>query len=63
MLVVEVNGKQPIEKALKTLKRKWDKSKSMQTLRDKKEFTKKSIKRRQEIKKAAYIQKKYKSND
>ncbi len=63
MLVVEVNGKQSIEKALKTLKRKWDKSKSMQTLRDKKEFTKKSIKRRQEIKKAAYIQKKYKSND
>ena len=63
MLVVEVNGKQSIEKALKTLKRKWDKSKSMETLRDKKEFTKKSIKRRQEIKKAAYIQKKYKSND
>lgn len=63
MLVVEVNSKQSIEKALKTLKRKWDKSKSMQTLRDKKEFTKKSIKRRQEIKKAAYIQKKYKSND
>jgi small subunit ribosomal protein S21 len=63
MLVVEVNGKQSIEKALKTLKRKWDKSKSMQTLREKKEFTKKSIKRRQEIKKAAYIQKKYKSND
>lgn len=62
MLIIEVNSKQSIEKSLKSLKRKWDKSKSMQTLREKKEFTKKSIKRRQEIKKAAYVQKKYMSN-
>lgn len=62
MIIVEVNAKQPIERAIKTLKRKWDKSKAMQILREKKEFTKKSIKRRQEIKKAAYIQKKYGNN-
>lgn len=63
MIIVEVNSKQPIERAIKTLKRKWDKSKAMQILRDKKEFTKKSIKRRQEIKKSTYIQKKYVNND
>jgi small subunit ribosomal protein S21 len=62
MLLVNVEGT-TIEKALKTLKRKWDKTKAMKELRDRKEFTKKSVKRRAEIKKAAYIQKKYRSND
>ena len=56
MLIVEVNAKQPIERALKVLKRKWDKSKAMKILRDKKEFTKKSVKRRQQVKKASYVQ-------
>jgi small subunit ribosomal protein S21 len=63
MLIVEVNAKQPIERALKVLKRKWDKSKAMKILRDKKEFTKKSVKRRSEIGRAKYVQKKYRSND
>lgn len=63
MLIVEVNEKQPIERALKSLKKKWDKSKAIKILRDKKEFKKKSVKRRDEIQRAAYIQKKYRSND
>lgn len=63
MLIVEVNAKQPIERALKVLKRKWDKSKAIKILRDKKEFKKKSVKRRDELQRAAYIQKKYRSND
>ena len=63
MLIVEVNSKQPIEKALKVLKRKWDKTKSMKELRARKEFKKKSVKRRDELQRAAYIQKKYRSND
>lgn len=63
MLIVEVEGKMTIEKALKTLKRKWDKTKSMKELRERKEFTKKSVKRRAEITRAAYIQKKYRSDD
>jgi small subunit ribosomal protein S21 len=63
MLIVEVEGKVGIEKALKVLKRKWDKSKSMKQLREKKEFKKPSVKKRDEIKRAIYIQKKYKSND
>lgn len=63
MLIVEVNAKQPIERALKLLKRKWDKSKAIKILRDKKEFKKKSVRRRDELKRAAYIEKKYRSND
>lgn len=63
MLIVEVNEKQPIERALKTLKKKWDKSKAIKILRDKKEFKKKSVRRRDELQRAAYIQKKYRSND
>ena len=63
MLIVEVEGKLTIEKTLKVLKRKWDKTKAMKELRDRKEFTKKSVKRRAEVTRAAYIQKKYRSND
>jgi small subunit ribosomal protein S21 len=62
MLVVKVEGT-TIEKALKTLKRKWDKTKAMKELRERKEFTKRSVKRRAEVTRAAYIQKKYRSND
>ena len=62
MLLVKVEGT-TIEKALKTLKRKWDKTKAMKELRERKEFTKKSVKRRSEITRAAYIQKKYRTND
>lgn len=63
MLIVEVNAKQPIERALKVLKKKWDKSKAIKILKEKKEFKKKSVKRRDELQRAAYIQKKYRNND
>ncbi len=63
MLIVEVNAKQPIERALKVLKKKWDKSKAMKILKEKKEFKKKCVKRRDELQRAAYIQKKYRTND
>ena len=63
MLIVEVNAKQPIEKALKVLKRKWDKNKTMKELRERKEFKKRSVKKRDELKRAAYIKKKYRTND
>jgi small subunit ribosomal protein S21 len=62
MLLVEVkDGK--IEKALKTLKRKWDKTKAMKELRERKEFIKNTDKKRTAKSRAAYIQKKYRSND
>jgi len=57
MIIVEVSDKISIEKALKSLKRKFDNSKTIKKLRDKKQFTKKSVKRREEIKKAIYKQK------
>jgi small subunit ribosomal protein S21 len=63
MLIVEVNSKQPIEKALKVLKRKWDKTKAMKELRDRKEFIPKSDRKRAAKSRAAYINKKYRSND
>ena len=62
MLLVEVkDGK--IGKALKTLKRKWDKTKAMKELRERKEFIKNTDKKRTAKSRAAYIQKKYRSND
>ena len=59
MLIVEVNSQQPIERALKVLKKKWDKSKTMKELRERKEFIPKSQKKRSAKSRAAYIHKKY----
>lgn len=56
MLVVKVKDGEKIERALKRLKRKFRDTKVLQTLRSKKEFTKPSVERRQQIKKAQYIQ-------
>jgi len=62
MLIVEVkDGK--IDKALKTLKKKWDKTKAMKELRERKEFIPKSDRKRSAKSRAAYIHKKYRSND
>jgi small subunit ribosomal protein S21 len=62
MLIVKVEGV-GIEKALKTLKRKWDKTKTLRELRERKEFVKKSVKRRAEVNKAKYVQEKFGNND
>lgn len=59
MLIVKVDNSQNLEKSLKVLKRKWDKTKTLKELRDRKEFKKKSVRRREEVKKAVYIQNKY----
>jgi small subunit ribosomal protein S21 len=58
MLIVDVKGADSIERALKILKRKTIDTKQTQILRDRKEFVKPSVKRRSEINKAKYIQKK-----
>jgi len=57
MLIVEVK-KDGIEKALKTLKSKVIKTKQNKILFDRKEFVKKSVIKRNQKLKAAYIQKK-----
>jgi small subunit ribosomal protein S21 len=56
MLVVKVKDGEKIERALKRLKRKFRDTKVLQTLRDKKQFTKKSVQNRQNLKKAQYVQ-------
>lgn len=56
MLFVEVK-KGNIEKALKDLKKKVIKTKQNSKLFDGKEFTKKSVKKRNEIQRATYVQK------
>ena len=56
MLIVQVNNKN-IEKSLKELKGKVIKTKQNAILFDLKEFTKPSITKREENKKAVYIQK------
>jgi small subunit ribosomal protein S21 len=56
MLIIKVKDGEKIDRALKRLKRKFRDTKVLQTLRDKKEFTKPSVSKRQQIKKAEYIQ-------
>lgn len=62
MLKVKVKKKN-IERALKELKNKFIKTKVSKECRDRKEHTKKSTKKRQEIIKAKYLQKKYDSEN
>lgn len=61
MLIVKVDSKTPIEKALKLFKSKVIKTKLMTEIKRRKEFEKQSVKRRNELKKAKYIEK-YKKN-
>jgi small subunit ribosomal protein S21 len=58
MLVVKVNPNTSIEKALKLFKSKVIKTKLMTELKSRKEFTKKSIIRRNVMNKAKYVQNK-----
>lgn len=62
MFIVKVEGG-AIEKAVKTLKRKWDKNKMTKKLRSKKEFIKETDRKRSEKSRAIYIEKKYKSDN
>jgi small subunit ribosomal protein S21 len=62
MLIVEVD-KSGIERALKKLKKKWDKNKMIKELRSRKEFIKNTDKKRAAKSRAAYIEKKYRSQD
>ncbi len=59
MLIVEIKEGETIDRALRRYKRKHKKVGLMRELRDRKHFTKPSVKRRNEIMKAEYIQKKY----
>lgn len=64
MLIVKVKeGKGGIERALKEYKSKVIKTRQMRELQDRKEFTKKSVRKRESKKKAIYVHKKYRKED
>ena len=56
MLIIPVKDGENIDRAIKRSKRKFDKTGGMRQLRSRKQFVKPSIKNRDKIKKAQYIQ-------
>lgn len=56
MLIIPVKDGENIDRALKRYKRKFDRTKTMKKLRDRKQFTKPSISKRAQKIKAQYIQ-------
>jgi len=57
MLIIPIKDGENIDRALKRFKRKFDKTGGLRQLRARKQFIKPSIKNRQKIQKAQYIQK------
>ena len=57
MIIVNVQNEKGIEAALKTYKAKVQKSKQLLILKDKKNFVKPSVAKREKIQKAIYSQK------
>ena len=62
MLIIKVD-KNNIEKALKTFKYKVNKTKQTKNLRDNREYTKPSAKKRVKMQKAKYIQQQQSKSD
>jgi len=56
MIIVPVKEGENIDRALKRLKRKFEKTGVVKELRERQKFTKPSVKRREEINKAIYVQ-------
>lgn len=56
MIIVPVKEGESIDKALKKYKRKFEKTGVVKELRERQKFTKPSVKRRDEILRAIYIQ-------
>ncbi len=54
MLIIDSKDCENIDKALKKYKKKYEKSRTLNQLRDRQSFTKPSIRRRTEILKAIY---------
>lgn len=62
MLIIDLKNFGSLEHALKVYKSKTNKIGTIRELRDRQEFVKPSVKRRTEIQKAVYIQKKFNNN-
>lgn len=54
MIIIDVKKEKSLDSALKKLKYKFSKSKVREQLFERQEFTKKSVKRREEMRKASY---------
>ena len=59
MLIIEVKEGESIDRALRRYKRKFQRTGTLKELRRRREFTKPSVKRRNEMLKAVYSQKKF----
>ncbi len=57
MLSIPVKEGESIERALKKYKRKFERTKVLRELRDRKKYTKPTVLKREEKKKAIYVQK------
>ena len=57
MIIIPIKEGESIDRALKRYKRKYDKTKVLRELRGRQQFVKPSVKRREEILKASYVQK------
>lgn len=57
MLIIPVKDGENIDRALKRYKRKFTQTKTMNQLRNRKQFTKPSVARRAKMIKASYVQK------
>ena len=58
MIIIKVKNSSSIEQALKQYKFKVYKTKQTEKLRERQEITKKSVKKRSQVNKAIYLQKK-----
>ena len=56
MLIIPVKDGENIDRALKRYKRKFDRTKTMKNLRNRKQYSKPSVTRRAEFIKAKYVQ-------
>jgi len=56
MIIVPVKEGESIDRSLKKLKRKFEKTGVVKELRDRQKFTKPSVRRREAVNKAIYIQ-------
>lgn len=63
MLIVKVDKRKGIEKALKEYKSKVIKTRQSKELNKRKEFIKKSVIKRKELNKAKYVEQKFKSDN
>ena len=57
MLIVPIKEGEPVEKALKKFKKKFEKTGVVKELRERQKFTKPSVRRREVIKNAVFKQK------